>query len=323
MRNVLLCVWLVLGSASALAEEVTIFSTRASSSFAPLMEKFTNETGITVKLISDTHPNLMTRLKAETADLFLTKDVTFLQEAVEAGVFQPMSEAPKDLPSKFMEENRLWALLSYRARVIMHHKDKVSPAELSTYENLADPKWKGRLCLRTSTNSYNKAFLAGLLSWWGADRLEAVLKGFVANLAEPVIDGDTKVLEAIAAGRCDVGITNTYYLAGILKKNPEFPVRPFFPNQDGMGAHLNGYGIGVVKGAPNPAAAERLIAFLFRSDVQEAFAAPHFEYPALPGARAVDVVEGFGSFRSDKSNLGRIGEYLKPAQRIAKDAGYL
>jgi iron(III) transport system substrate-binding protein len=203
----------------------------------------------------------------------------------------------------------------------MYNVDKVKPAELSTYEALSDPKWKGRICLRTSGYIYNQSMLATMIKRYGEARTEEIVRGWAVN--QPVlINGDTKILEAIAAGQCDVGITNHYYLARILAKNPTFPVAPFWANQATTGTHVNVSGAGVTAHAKNRANAIKLLEFLSSPEAQQMFADVSMEYPVNPQAGVNPVVAKWGKFKQDDVNVAAAGQFQAAATKLADRAGY-
>jgi iron(III) transport system substrate-binding protein len=203
----------------------------------------------------------------------------------------------------------------------MYNTGKVKPAELSTYEALGDPKWRGRLCLRTSGYIYNQSLLATMIKRYGEARTEEIARSWAAN--QPVlINSDTKILEAIAAGQCDVGITNHYYLARIVGKDPAFPVLPFWANQQTTGTHVNVSGAGVTTYAKNRANAVKLLEFLSTAEAQQMFADVAFEYPANPQAAVSPLVAKWGKFKPDDINIASAGEFQAAATRLADRAGY-
>jgi iron(III) transport system substrate-binding protein len=208
-----------------------------------------------------------------------------------------------------------------RARTLMYNTKRVKPEELSTYEALGDPRWKGRLCLRTSGYIYNQSFLATLIKRHGEPRVEAMVRGWVANIPT-LVNGDTKILEAVAAGQCDVGVANTYYLGRILAKDPAFPVAPFWANQQTTGTHINISGAGVTAHAKNRANAVKLIEFLASPEAQQMFADANFEYPANPQAAVNPLIARWGTFKQDDTNVAAAGELQAAATRLADRAGY-
>jgi iron(III) transport system substrate-binding protein len=203
----------------------------------------------------------------------------------------------------------------------MYNTKKVKPEELSTYEALGDPKWKGRLCMRPSTHIYNQSLIATMIKRHGEAKTESIVRGWVAN--NPIlINGDTKVLEAVAAGQCDVALTNTYYLGRILAKDASFPVAAFWANQQSTGTHVNISGAGVTAHAKNRANAIKLIEFLTSPEAQQMFADANFEYPANPQAGVNPVIAKWGKFKQDDTNVAAAGLFQAAAVKLADRAGY-
>jgi iron(III) transport system substrate-binding protein len=277
-------------------------------------------------LTGDAGP-LFERLKAEgersPADLLLTVDAGNLWNAARAGLLSPVTSATLtgNVPASLRDPEQRWFGLTMRARTIMYNTKKVAPAELSTYEALGDPKWKGRLCLRSSGYIYNQSLVATFIKRHGAPRTEDIVKGWVAN-QPTIINGDTKILESIAAGQCDVGLTNTYYLARLLAKDPSLPVAPFWANQQSTGTHVNVSGAGVTAHARNRAGAVRLLEYLSTVEAQQLFASTSMEYPVNPKAEAHPIVRGWGSFRQDDINVAAAGELQAAATRLSDRVGY-
>ncbi|MBM4439039.1 MAG: Fe(3+) ABC transporter substrate-binding protein [Candidatus Rokubacteria bacterium] len=306
--------------------EVVVYSSRHYGQ-EKAFEAFTNKTGIQLKLLNGDTGQLFERLKAEgdktPADVLLTVDAGNLWNAARAGLLSPVdsAELKQNIPAHLRDPEHRWFGLTMRARTIMYNTKKVNPAQLSTYEALGDPRWKGRLCLRSSGNVYNQSLLATMIKRHGEAKTEEVARGWVAN-QPTIISGDTKVLEAIAAGQCDVGITNTYYLARLLAKDPNFPVAPFFPNQSTTGTHVNVSGAGVTAHAKNRANAIRFLEFLSSAEAQQMFAQTSQEYPANPKAEAHPTVKAWGSFKQDDINVASAGEFQAAATRLADRAGY-
>ncbi len=307
--------------------EIVIYSARSHYNQEPAFDAFTKRTGIQVKIHGGNAPELFERLRAEgertPADVLVTVDAGYLWNAARAGLLAKVDspELLGNIPAHLRDPEQRWFGLTTRARTIMYNTRKVSPAELSTYAALGEPRWKGRLCLRTSSHVYNQSLLATMIKRQGEAGVEAVMRGWVAN--QPVlINSDTKILEAIAAGQCDVGITNTYYLGRILAKNPTFPVAPFWANQGTTGTHVNISGAGVTTHAKNRAAAVKLLEFLSSPEAQQMFADSNFEYPANPQAAVNPIVARWGKFRQDDVNLAAAGEFQAAAVRVADRAGY-
>lgn len=311
---------------SAQAPEVVVYTARHYGQEAAF-EAFTRKTGIAVKLLAGQTGEMFERLKAEgertPADVLVTVDAGNLWNASRAGLLARVDspELLANIPAHLRDPEQRWFGLTVRARTIVYNVKKVKPAELSTYEALGDPKWKGRLCLRTSSYIYNQSMIATLIKRHGEPRAEEIVRGWVAN--QPIlINGDTKILEAIAAGQCDVGLTNHYYLARLVAKDAAFPVAPFWANQATTGTHVNVSGIGLTAHARNRANAVRLIEFLSSPEAQQMFADVSFEYPANPQAAVNPIVARWGTFKPDDINIAAAGELQAAAVKLADRAGY-
>ena len=315
------------GAGRGEASEVVVYSARSHYGQEPAIEAFTRKTGIQVKIFGGNSSELFERLRAEgdrtPADVLITVDAGNLWNAARAGLLSRVDspEVLAAIPASLRDPEHRWFALTMRARTIMYNTKKVRPEELSTYEALGDPRWKGRLCLRTSGYIYNQSFLATLIKRHGAPRVEAIVRGWVAN-TPTLINGDTKILEAVAAGQCDVGLANTYYLGRILAKDPTFPVAPFWANQQTTGTHVNISGAGVTAHAKNRANAVKLIEFLASPEAQQMFADANFEYPANPQAAVNPIIARWGKFTQDDTNVAAAGELQAAATRLADRAGY-
>jgi len=312
----------------AQAAEVVIYSAR-SSQYGPetAFEAFTKKTGIQVKTFGGNSSELFERLRAEgdktPADVLVTVDAGNLWNAARAGLLSKVDspELLANVPANLRDPEGRWFGLTMRARTIMYSTKRVKAEELSTYEALGDPKWKGRLCLRTSTYIYNQSFLATMIKRLGEPKTEQIVHGWVAN-GPILINGDTKILEAIAVGQCDVGLANTYYLARIVAKDPSFPVAPFWANQQTTGTHINISGAGITAHAKNRASAVKLLEFLSSPEAQQMFADGNFEYPVNPHASPSPVLARWGKFKADDINVAAAGEFQAAATRLADRAGY-
>jgi iron(III) transport system substrate-binding protein len=311
---------------AAAAEEVVVYSARHYGNEAAL-DAFTKKTGVQVKVFNGQTGELFERLKAEgdrsPADVLLTVDAGNLWNAARAGLLSKVDspELLSNIPAHLRDPEQRWFGLTVRARTIMYNVNRVKPAELSTYEALGDPKWKGRLCLRNSSHIYNQSLLATMIKRHGEAKTEAIVRGWVAN-TPTLINGDTKILEAIAAGQCDVGVTNTYYLGRILAKNPAFPVAAFWANQGTTGTHVNISGAGVTAHAPHRANAVKLIEFLATPEAQQMFADLSLEFPANPQASVNPVIAKWGKFKQDDINVAAAGESQAAGVKLADRAGY-
>jgi iron(III) transport system substrate-binding protein len=320
---------LTLVAAPALsADPLVVYSARNEQLIKPLFDRYTRETGIEVRFTTADAAVLIERIAAEgrnsPADILMTVDAGELWRATERGLLRPLQSRVLDdnIPAHLRDPEGRWFGLSMRARTLAYDPRKVDAASLSTYEALAEPRWKGKLCLRTSKKVYNQSLVAMLIAQQGEARTEQVVRGWIANLAAPVFANDTQLLEAIAAGQCEVGIVNTYYLGRILKDRPEFPVKLYWANQGSGGVHVNISGAGVVTTSRHPAAAQRFLEWLSAGEAQRFFAAVNAEYPANPAVGLDPLVAGWGTFESSQVNLGKAGTLQPQAVRLMDRAGY-
>lgn len=310
------------------ADRVVVYTSRQPHLIEPLFDRFTAETGIAVQFTSDNEASLIERLAAEgartNADVFITVDAGNLWFAAERGLLaeldSPLLEAA--IPASLRDDQGRWFGLSLRARTLMFHPDRVDATELSTYEDLADPRWQGRLCLRTSRKVYNQSLVAMMIETHGVERTEAIVSGWVSNLATNPFASDTQMIQAIAAGQCDVGIANTYYLGRLLADNPDYPVQLFWANQGEGGVHVNVSGAGLTRHAPRPDAGRALIEWLASEAAQGEFAERNLEFPANPAVPARGLVQDWGEFESDPTPLTVAGERQAEAVRLMDRVGY-
>lgn len=326
-------IFLVLIALSALAAAATpapigVYSERKDFLIQPLFDQFTRETGIPVQFITDQAPVLIERIAAEgkntRADLFLAVDAGSLWLAAERGLLAPVDSAflKKAVPANLRDPNSRWFGLSQRARTIMYSSARVDPKRLSTYEDLASPKWRGKLCLRSSKKVYNQSLVAMQIKANGEARTEAMVRGWVANLAAPVFADDTLLLQAIDAGQCDVAIANTYYLGRLIKENSAFAVKPFWANQGAGGVHVNISGAGLTRFSKNRKGAIRLLEWLAGPAAQKDFAMLNFEYPVDRRVLLDPVVSAWGTFKADPINVVEAGRLQQAAVRLMDRAGY-
>jgi iron(III) transport system substrate-binding protein len=315
-------------SSLALADEVVVYSARNEQLIKPLFDAYTKQTGVKVKFVTDKEGPLMERLKAEAAntpaDMLITVDAGNLWQAANQGLLQPVNSATliANIPAHLRDPKNLWFGLSVRARTIFYNNQKIKPADLSSYEDLANAKWKGKLCLRTSKKVYNQSLVAMMIEEHGEAKTEQVVKGWVTNLATDVFSDDTKMLEAIAAGQCDVGIANTYYYARLMNKSPDLPVSVFWANQNAKGVHVNVSGAGIVRHAKNPAGAQKLLEWLSSEKAQNLFTDLDLEYPANPSVKPDPKLVAWGPFKQNLINVNKAGELQADAVRLMDRAGY-
>lgn len=307
---------------------VTVYSARAEHLIEPLFDKFTAETGIQVRYITDTEAALIARLQTEQertpADALLTVDAGNLWHATDVGMLQPLDSdiIETNVPGNLRASDDTWAALSIRARTIAYSTERVDPSELSTYEALADDNWDGRLCLRTSAKVYNQSLVASMIASLGEQRAEEVVSGWVNNLAVDPMSNDTMTIQAVEAGACDVAIVNTYYFGRLEAENPDIPVALFWPNQDGRGVHINVSGMGITRYAKHPELARQLIEWLSSEEAQRDFAGLNREYPVNPAVEAVPEVQAWGDFKRDTLNVEQLGALQADAIRLMDRAGY-
>ncbi len=314
------------------AEEVVVYSARNEQLIKPLFDAYTKETGVKVKFVTDKEGPLLARLKAEgantPADMLMTVDAGNLWQASEEGLLRPVKSAAlnANVPSHLRDPDNEWFGLSIRARTLIYNKDKVKPADLSTYEDLANPKWKSRLCLRTSKKVYNQSLVAMMIHEYGEGKTEDIVQGWVNNLAAPPFPDDTKAMEAVAAGQCDVTLVNTYYYGRLMEKKPSLPLGIFWPNQNlkskSAGVHVNISGAGVTKHAKNPAGATKLLEWLSSEKAQNLYADGNLEYPVNAKVKPDPTVAAWGSFKQNLINVKEAGTLQAKAVKLMDRAGY-
>ncbi len=332
---ILLAVCWVSAPLATLADDtVNLYSARNEALIAPLLERFTEETGIQVRLLTARADALLQRLQSEginsPADVLLNVDAGNLHRAKEAGLIRPLDSATlrAAVPETYRDPEGHWVGLSMRARPIMYVKDKIDPDQLSSYEQLTDPAWRGKICIRSSDNIYNQSMVASMIAEHGEDATEAWVMGLVANMARPPRGGDRDQIKAAAAGQCDLAIANTYYLAGMLTDNdpaerqPAQAIGVFWPNQEDRGVHVNVSGAALTQSAKNEAAAIRLIEFLVSPESQAWYAEVNGEYPVREGTPISSVLEQWGTFKADSLNLAQLGELNAAAVRLMDRAGW-
>ena len=273
---------------SASPGEVTVYSARKEHLIKPVFAKFEKITGIKVNYLTGKSPALLERIKAEgkntKADIFMTVDAGNLWAASEADLFQQYISRvlKKNIPSYLKDPKDRWFSFSVRARTIVYNSKKIKPSELSTYENLGEKTWKKRLCLRSSKKVYNQSLVAMLIEQLGEKKTEQVVKSWVENLATSVFSNDTRLMEAIIAGQCDIGIVNSYYFGRLQKAGKEKDLKLFWPNQETMGVHINVSGAGLLKHAKNRKNAQKLLDWLSSPEAQKMFADLNLECSLSP-----------------------------------------
>ncbi len=332
MRVLRLATLLTLSTALPLmAQEVNIYSYRQPELIAPLTDAFTAETGIKVN-VAYLEKGMVERLVAEgdrsPADLVLTVDIARLAEVVAAGVTQPVTSATLtgNVPAAYHDPEGHWWGLTTRARIVYASKDRVKDGDVTTYEDLADPKWKGRICTRPFTNAYNVGLTAAVLHHHGAEATKTWLEGVKANLAKKPEGNDRSQVKSIWAGECDISLGNTYYMAQMLK-DPEQTawadsVRIVFPTFADGGTHVNISGIAMTKAAPNKDAALKMMEFLTSPKAQAIYAEANAEYPIAPGSEPDPLVKGWGSFTADTVNLMDLAKLRPSALKLIEEVNF-
>lgn len=321
----------VLAALPALAgQTLVIYSARAQPLVQPLFDRYQQETGVSIRVVSDTEAALMQRLQAEgrasPADLLLTVDAGNLWAAAERGLLRPIDSPvlQANIPEHLRDPGDRWFGLSVRARALVYSATRVDPAQLDTYAGLSERRWRKRLCLRTSQKVYNQSLVAMMIARQGPEATLATLRGWVANLAAPPFANDNAVIEAIAAGQCDVGIVNTYYYGRLLRERPDLPVKLYFPDQgEGQaGVHVNVSGAGVTRHAKQPELAQAFLEWLSAGEAQALFASVNLEYPANPSVPVDPLVASWGTFRPDLINVSEAGRRQVEAVMLMDRAGY-
>ena len=319
---------------SAQTNVVNVYSSRHYQTDEALYSGFSRATGIKLNRIEAAEDPLIERIRNEAAsspaDVLVTVDAGRLWRAEQMGLFQPITSKVLEsrLPAHMRTASGQWFGFSTRARVIVYNKSMVNAADVQNYEDLADPKLKGKLCIRSGGHVYNLSLMSALIEHWGEARAEAWAKGLVANLARPSRGGDTDQITATAAGECGVAVVNTYYYVRLLTSSkPDDQklmqqVALVFPNQKSFGTHLNVSGAGVIKTAPNKDAAIRFLEYLASDAAQTYFASGNNEWPVVPSAPLNNKgLEALGQFKADTLNVGMLGRHQPLAQKIFDRAG--
>ena len=318
-------------TAPSLADEVNVYSYRQPDLIEPLTEAFTDRTGIDVNVVF-LRKGLIERLSAEgdrsPADLIFTVDISRLTGVVEAGLTQPVqSEAlSQNIPEDMRDADNNWFGLTARARIVYASRERVADGELTTYEDLADPKWKGRICTRSGAHAYNLALTAAVIAHHGEAKAKEWLEDLKANLARKPQGNDRAQVKAIWAGECDIAIGNTYYMAAMLAEDEQKPwaeaVRIVFPSFQDGGTHMNISGMAMTKSSPNRDSALKLMEFLASEEGQRIYSLVNAEYPVLPGAPASELVESWGAFKRDDKPLTEIASHRAAALRLVEEVGF-
>nr|WP_244497010.1 Fe(3+) ABC transporter substrate-binding protein [Aureimonas sp. D3] len=318
---------------TAEAADVNIYSSRQPALIQPLLDAFTKETGLTTATIF-IEKGLEERVKAEgansPADVILTVDIGRLDAAREAGILQPLENAviAKDIPAAFRDKGNEWSGVTARARVVYASADRVGDEPI-TYESLADPKWKGKICIRSGQHQYNVALIAAFLAHHGEAKTKTWLEGLRDNLASAPQGGDRDQARNVAAGQCDIAIGNTYYV-GLMRNNEKEPeqkewakaIKVVLPTFENGGTHVNISGMGLAKNAPNRDNAVKFMEFLTTDEAQRIYAEINHEYPLKPGVAQSETVKSFGELKPDTLSLTGIASHRAKASQLIDEVGF-
>lgn len=322
-----------LAGAVAAQGELNLYSARHYDTDEKLYSDFTDATGITINRIEGKGDELAARMEAEgansPADVLITVDTSRLKRAKDAGLLQSADSEilQQRIPANLRDEDNQWFGFSQRARIIFYDKNEVTEAP-QTYLDLADPKYKGEVCIRSSSNSYNQTLLAAIITHEGEEAATEWAKGVVDNMARPPQGGDTDQLRGLVSGECGIAVANTYYFARALRTTVDGvsdnldQIAWVFPDQDGNGAHMNLSGAGVAAHAPNRDNAVKFLEYLASDQAQIYFSAGNDEYPAVDGVELADSVKKLGEFKADEVNLSQVAENIPAAQRIFDQVGW-
>lgn len=310
-------------------DEVVVYSSRQEHLIKPLFERFTEQTGIQVRYVTDNAGPLMARLRSEgrntPADMFMTVDAGNLWQATEQNLLAETDSAElrNAIPAHLRDPDNRWFGLSVRARTVVYSPERVDAGELpASYEDLADERWRGRLCLRTSQSVYNQSLVATMIARNGASETEETVRGWVNNLATQPFSNDTSAMEAVAAGQCDIALVNSYYFGRLQNQNPDVSLDIHWVGQDGDGVHVNISGAGITRHAKRPDAARQLLEWLAGEEAQAMFGALNMEYPAREGIEPEERVASWGEFRADETNLSEAGRLQTQAVMLMDRAGF-
>jgi len=334
LRGLALAAATLLSGTAVAAGEVNLYSARQEALIKPLLDRFTEQSGIRVNVVSAKAKALLQRLRSEgrnsPADLLLTVDVGNLHAARAAGVLQPLRSDTLEaaVPARYRDPEGYWYALSLRARPILYARDRVDPAELTGYESLADRRWRNRLCIRSSDNIYNQSLVASRIAHDGAETTETWARGVVKNFARPPQGGDRDQIRAVAAGQCDLAVANTYYLAQMRVSDKETDraaaekVAVFWPDQGGRGVHVNVSGAALTAAAKNRDNARALLEFLVGPEAQRWYAERNQEYPVRTDVAWSETLQTLGRFEADTLDTARFGELNADAVKLMDRAGW-
>ncbi|MDF2177163.1 Fe(3+) ABC transporter substrate-binding protein [Aliiglaciecola sp. CAU 1673] len=316
------------------ANEVNLYSARKEALIKPVLDQFSAQSGIKVNLITGDADALISRIanegKFSPADMLVTTDVGRLVRAKELGLLQAVQseEIERQVPTHLRDADQQWIALTIRARPIMYAPERVDVKQLTTMEELTDARFKGRICVRSSSNIYNQSMVSAMIEQLGEENTLNWAKGLVANFARPPKGGDRDQIKAVAAGQCDIAIANTYYLAGMLNSadsqevEAANKVKVLWPNQGDRGTHINISGAGITRHAPNKANAQALLDFMLSKEAQAWYAEHNGEYPLRSDVEQSDVLKSFGEFKAENIPLDKVGAQNATALKLMDKAGW-
>ncbi len=313
-------------NAAFATDRLVVYSSRNEHLISPVFKLFTDQTGIEIEYATDKAGVLIERIKMEgantPADVLITVDAGTLGLAASQGLFQPINSPVINnrVPAYLRDDNDFWTGLSLRARTIVYSTERVKSEELSTYSALGGDQWQGRLCLRTSKKVYNQSLVAMLIAEQGEAQAQATVTSWINNLAIAPTSNDTKVMQAILAGQCDVGIVNTYYFGRLQTKSPDLALALFWPNKSGV--HVNVAGAGILKHSKNAIQAKTLMEWLVSDPAQELFAGVNQEYPVSTDVKVDPQVASWGQFRQSEQRLSQAYILQPNAVKLMDRAGY-
>ncbi|MCM4169369.1 Iron uptake protein A1 [Arenibacter antarcticus] len=331
---ILMTFFVACGDSTNSTEVVNVYTHRHYKADDELFFKFAEETGIKVNIVNASADELIQRLETEgkdsNADILITVDAGRLYRAQSKDLLQPIRSKilEANIGPKFREKEGYWYGLTYRARIIAYAKDRVNPEDIKTYEDLADPKWNGKVVIRSSENVYNQSLMASIILADGEEKAKEWAEGVVENMARNPKGSDRDQVKAVASGEGDIAVVNTYYIGLMLndenveERKAGESVGIIFPNQDGRGTHINVSGIGVTKYAPNKDNAVKLMEFLSGEKAQQTLANLNYEYPINPKAAKASILKTWGDFKADSVELYKLGEYNSKAVMIFDEAGW-
>ena len=332
LRVLAVAVGLAGTASAAIAAEVNVYSYREPQLVEPLLKVFTQRTGIQTRLVF-AKDGLVERMAAEgqlsLADVLLTTDISRLTEAKALGLTDVIAgDGRKRVAASLQDPEGHWTALTARARVIYASKERVKETDI-TYADLADAKWKGRICSRSGQHPYNTALIASMIAHLGEAAAETWLKGVKANLAHRPAGGDREQVRDVWAGKCDLALGNTYYM-GLMMTNEKSPeqktwanaVRVVFPDSAGHGTHVNVSGVAIARYAPHKADAQKLVAFLLSDEAQKLYASVNHEYPVATGVPPSDLLKGLGTLKPDTLPLGDIAKLRKRASELVDKVNF-